>query len=193
MLDLGVKPLHIRLHWFSIIRTKAAIGLSLEETPTHYYFSVSAGRPPLGQMPYIVTPEGKTWHSLVQLRSTSAKKEGCIERNLLISISLHKRTIGTVWGTICPWVSGEGIRNAPSWLDSSDRHREKYLIKDRRFHLVIPNVNWGQKRWQKITWHMFSMSFSAFFVAIWVAWNWHPSIIQYLTLTFGIKRCKLFF
>ena len=44
---------------FSIIRTKAAIGLSLEETPTHYYFSVSAGRPPLGQMPFIVTPEGK--------------------------------------------------------------------------------------------------------------------------------------
>ena len=32
-----------------------------------------------------------------------------------------------------------------------------------------------------------------FFVAIWVAWKWHLSIIQYLTLTFGIKRCKLFF
>ena len=44
---------------FSIIRTKTAIGLSLEETPTYYYFSVSAGRPPLGQMPFILTPEWK--------------------------------------------------------------------------------------------------------------------------------------
>ena len=121
------------------------------------------------------------------------KRRWRIERNLLISISLHRRTIRTVWGTICPWVSGDGICNAPSWLDSSDRDREKCFIKYRSFHLVIPNVNWGQERWQKITYHMFSMSFSAFFVVIWVAWNWHPSIIQYLTLTFGIKRCKLFF
>ena len=65
VLDLGVKPPLIRLHvptpspppGFST--TRAAIDLSLEETPTYYYFSVSAGRPPLGQMPFIVTPEGK--------------------------------------------------------------------------------------------------------------------------------------
>ena len=37
----------------------AGIDLSLEETPMYYYFSVSAGRPPLDQMPFIVTPEGK--------------------------------------------------------------------------------------------------------------------------------------
>ena len=43
---------------FSI--TKAATDFSLKETPTYYYFSVSAGRSPFGQMPFIVTPEGKT-------------------------------------------------------------------------------------------------------------------------------------
>ena len=71
VLDLSVEPPRIRLHWmpppppfpplplrFSI--TKAATNFSLEETPTYYYFSVSAGRSPFGQMPFIVTPEGKT-------------------------------------------------------------------------------------------------------------------------------------
>ena len=47
---------------FSI--TKAATDFSLEETPKYYYFSVdrffSVGRSPFGQMPFIVTPEGKT-------------------------------------------------------------------------------------------------------------------------------------
>ena len=31
------------------------------------------------------------------------------------------------------------VRNGPSWLDSSDR--EKCVIKHRRFHLLIPNVD----------------------------------------------------
>ena len=61
---------------FSIIRTKAAIGLSLEETPTHYYFSVSAGRPPLGQMPYIVTPERKTLAQSGTITKYICKKGG---------------------------------------------------------------------------------------------------------------------
>ena len=61
---------------FSIIRTKAAIGLSLEETPTYYYFSVSAGRPPLGQMPYIVTPEGKTLAQSGTITKYICKKGG---------------------------------------------------------------------------------------------------------------------
>ena len=82
VLDLGVKPLHIRLHWippprgFSIIRTKAAIGLSLEETPKYYYLSVSAGRPPLGQMPFIVTPEGKTLAQSGTITKYICKKGG---------------------------------------------------------------------------------------------------------------------
>ena len=61
---------------FSIIRTEAAIGLSLEETPTHYYFSVLAGRPPLGQMPYIVTPEGKTLAQSGTITKYICKKGG---------------------------------------------------------------------------------------------------------------------
>ena len=54
VLDLGVEP-----HPPGFSGTKAATDLSLEETPTNCYFSVSSGRPPLGQMPFIVTPEGK--------------------------------------------------------------------------------------------------------------------------------------
>ena len=87
-LDLGVKPLLIRLHWmflppppsppsrFSI--TRAAIDLSLEETPTYYYFSVSAGRPPLGQMPFIVTPEGKILAQSGTIMKYICKKGGDI-------------------------------------------------------------------------------------------------------------------
>ena len=61
---------------FSIIRTMAAIGLSLEETLTYYYFSVSAGRPPLGQMPFIVTPEGITLAQSGTIMKYICKKGG---------------------------------------------------------------------------------------------------------------------
>ena len=60
---------------FRIIRTKTAIGLSLEETPTYYYFSVSAGRPPLGQMPLIVTPEWKILAQSGTITKYICKKE----------------------------------------------------------------------------------------------------------------------
>ena len=84
VLDLGVEPPRIRLHWmlppppgFSI--TRAAIDFSLEETPTFYYFSVcsvSAGRPPLGQMPFIVTPEGRTLAQSGTIMKYICKKGG---------------------------------------------------------------------------------------------------------------------
>ena len=55
------------------------MGLSLEETPTFFYFSVcsvSAGRPPLGQMPYMVTPEGKTLAQSGTITKYICKKGG---------------------------------------------------------------------------------------------------------------------
>ena len=63
---------------FSII-IRAAIDFSLEGTPTFYYFSVCsvlAGRPPLGQMPYIVTPEGKTLAQSGTIMKYICKKGG---------------------------------------------------------------------------------------------------------------------
>ena len=84
VLDLGVEPSRVRLHWilppppgFSI--TRAAINFSLEEIPTFYYFSVcsvSAGRPPLGQMPFIVSPEGITLAQSGTIMEYICKKGG---------------------------------------------------------------------------------------------------------------------
>ena len=59
---------------FSI--TRAAIDFSVEEIPTYYYFSVSAGRPPFGQMPFIVTPEGKTLAQSGTIMKYICKKGG---------------------------------------------------------------------------------------------------------------------
>ena len=56
--------------------TNAAADLSLEKTPTYYYFSVSAGRPPFGQMPFIVTPEGKTLAQSGTITKYICKKGG---------------------------------------------------------------------------------------------------------------------
>ena len=56
--------------------TKMATDLSLEKTLTYYYFSVSAGRPPFGQMPFIVTPEGKTLAQSGTITKYICKKGG---------------------------------------------------------------------------------------------------------------------
>ena len=72
-----------------------------------------------------------------------------------------------------------------------EQSRKTQVIQNFRQYLLL-RTDILQKTVFGCPCHTFSVSFSAFFVAIWVAWNWHPSLIQYLTLTFGIKRCKRF-
>ena len=67
-------PLPLLFPGFSV--TKVTTDLFLEKTPTYYCFSVSAGRPPFGQMPFIVTPEGKTLAQSSTITKYICKKGG---------------------------------------------------------------------------------------------------------------------